>query len=97
MVGRHLAHCYQLKSNDIHSSAVQVSKVVGKTKEAIAILTGKGEPETLFRSAFMIDDEVIALRLTRKVAIHDPRLEQTVIQDFGFEILVFWEDPFVQQ
>src|SRR5580765_7658773 len=90
MFTRLAAHCYEIKCNHVYLSRLNRSKIVGETEVFAATLLsrlsreGKSHP---FRFLIiLINDQVVARRLTREIAVNELCLKQLFAYRFGLDL-----------
>jgi len=79
MLGCKSAHCSNLHRQDVHSMFINRSKKVRNTKMSAVILARKVKSQPLSFTIFLVNDQIIALRLAREVSINCLWCEQLFI------------------
>ena len=69
------AHRDQVERDDIHLAGVDAAEEVGDVQAPVALLTREREPDPFRLRVLVVDDQIVALRLSVEVAIDDRRLQ----------------------
>src|SRR3954469_18256021 len=87
----------QMKSCDIHATGLNRREIISQTKVPPLGLPWKTEPRSFGLLVFLIDDQVIALRLAREITINNLWYQQPFRFRALFQLRILWQNGLSQQ